>query len=360
MKNKLVVLISGGGTGGHIFPAVAIGKAIQAKYPDAQIEFVGAKDKMEMQKVPEAGFKIHGLWISGLQRELTLKNLSFPFKLLSSIYGSWKLIRKIKPHVVIGVGGFASGPLLFVANALKIPTLLQEQNSYPGITNKMLASKANKICVAFPDMDRFFPKEKIVFTGNPLRPDILKEKLSKGKARTAMGLLENPKTILIIGGSLGARTVNRAIEAGLNAFEEAGIQILWQTGKFYDGEAKPYGIRTEFIKDMSTAYDCADLVISRAGALSIAELCAKSKPCILIPSPNVAEDHQTKNAMALVNRNAAKIITDKHAGDELVKSAIELCHDEAQLQALSAAISTLAVSDATDRILIEIESLLNV
>lgn len=359
MKNNPTILISGGGTGGHIFPAIAIGKAIEEKYPKARIEFVGAKDKMEMQKVPEAGFKIHGLWISGIQRKLTLKNLSFPFKLISSLHKSKKLIKKIDPDVVVGVGGFASGPLLIMASRMGVPTLIQEQNGYPGITNKLLSKRANKICVAFDNMERFFPSEKIVRTGNPIRKEIVGINKSKQEARKQFSLNPDKPTILIIGGSLGARTVNESIEAGLDKLKTADIQILWQTGKFYTKEPAVMGLRTQFIKDMSTAYDCADLVISRAGALSISELCAKGKATIMVPSPNVAEDHQTKNAMALVEKEAAFLIKDNVAKDELVDKAIEIIQDNELLQSLQSNISAMAVTDAASRILNEIEYLID-
>ena len=264
MKPKLSFLISGGGTGGHIFPAIAIGKALQASYPDAHIKFVGAKDKMEMQKVPEAGFDISGLWISGIDRKLSMRNFVFPFKLISSIFKSYGIIKKNKPDAVIGVGGFASGPLLFVANLLKIPTLVQEQNSYPGITNKLLASKANKICVAFDGMERFFAKDKIVITGNPIREQLLTCQKTNGQAKAHFELQDVP-TILIIGGSLGARTINQAIEKNLNLLREQGVQILWQTGKSFTTTKEVYGKQTAFITEMDMAYKAADLVISRAG-----------------------------------------------------------------------------------------------
>lgn len=357
MKPKLSILISGGGTGGHIFPAIAIGKAFQAKYPHASIEFVGAKDKMEMEKVPEAGFKITGLWISGIDRKISLKNFAFPFKLLSSIYNAYRIIRRVKPDVVIGVGGFASGPLLYVANLRGIPTLVQEQNSYPGITNKLLAKKANKICVAFDGMERFFAKDKIVITGNPIREQLLTCRHTIGEARSHFGLEDSP-TILIIGGSLGARTINKAIELNLNLLKEEGIQILWQTGKSYQNTKEVYGVQTTFIKEMDLAYRAADLVISRAGASSLSELSALGKACILVPSPNVTEDHQTKNAMALVNKAAAEMVSDANASKELIPLAMNLMADENRLNTLKSNISALGKVNATDEIITEIEKLI--
>lgn len=356
--NEPVVVISGGGTGGHIFPAIAIGKAIQAKYPNARIEFVGAKDKMEMQKVPEAGFQIHGLWISGIQRKLTTKNLSFPFKLLSSLWKSRRILKKLKPDIAIGVGGFASGPLLYMASWMKIPTLIQEQNGFPGITNKLLAGRVDRICVAFENMDRFFPADKIVRTGNPIRAEITGKTMDKEKARVHFGLEENTPTALIIGGSLGARTINESIENGLQKLRDAGVQILWQTGKFFEREPEVFGIRTAFIKDMSEAYDSADIVISRAGALSLSEISAKGKASILVPSPNVAEDHQTKNARELVEAGAAKLVADSVAREELVDTCLETLDDEQAISSMESNAREMAITDACDRILHEIEILI--
>lgn len=357
MKSKLSFLISGGGTGGHIFPAIAIGKALQAKHPDAHISYVGARDKMEMQKVPEAGFEIEGLWISGIDRKLSLRNFVFPFKLLSSILKCYRIIRKHRPDAVIGVGGFASGPLLYVANRLGIPTLIQEQNSYPGITNKLLAKKADKICVAFDRMERFFPSEKIVITGNPIRQQLLKPSKNRTEARAFFGLEDKP-TILIVGGSLGARTINNAIEKHLDSFAKNNLQIIWQTGKSYHKQNAVNGIQTTFIKEMDLAYQAADLVISRAGASSLSELSALGKPCILVPSPNVTEDHQTKNAMALVDHDAAVLIKDKEAEDQLVEKAIELMASPETLEKLSKSILTLAKPNATEVIVKHIEDLI--
>jgi len=358
MKNEPTVVISGGGTGGHIFPAIAIGKAIHAKYPNAHIEFVGAKDKMEMQKVPEAGFTIHGLWISGIQRKLTTRNLSFPFKLLSSLWKSRRILKKLKPDIAIGVGGFASGPLLYMASWMKIPTLIQEQNGFPGITNKLLAGRVNRICVAFENMERFFPKDKIVLTGNPIRSEITDEQVDKKTARKHFGLNENVPTVLIIGGSLGARTINESIENGLQKLRDAGVQVLWQTGKFYEREPEVLGERMAFIQEMSMAYDCADVVISRAGALSLSEICAKGKASILVPSPNVAEDHQTKNAKELVEAGAAKLIADPVARETLVDTCLEILDDKKLIAEMEQNARGLAITDARERILQEIEQLI--
>ncbi|MFT5723336.1 MAG: UDP-N-acetylglucosamine--N-acetylmuramyl-(pentapeptide) pyrophosphoryl-undecaprenol N-acetylglucosamine transferase [Bacteroidia bacterium] len=357
MKNNLSFLISGGGTGGHIFPAIAIGKALQARYPNASIEYVGAKDKMEMQKVPEAGFKITGLWISGIDRKLSLKNLAFPFKLLSSLMKSMFIINRTKPDVVIGVGGFASGPLLYAANLRNIPTLVQEQNSYPGITNKLLASKATKICVAFDGMDRFFSKDKIVVTGNPIRQQLLICTKTTSEARAHFGLKDVP-TILIIGGSLGARTINKAIENNLNLLKDEGVQIIWQTGKFYQEKNEVLGIQTIFITEMELAYRAADVVISRAGASSLSELSALGKASILVPSPNVTEDHQTKNAMALVTKSAAEMVTDANASRDLVPHALQLIVNNDKIESLQNNIKALGKVNATNEIVIEIEKLL--
>ncbi len=351
-------IISGGGTGGHIFPAIAIGQALRDRYPDAVIEFVGASDRMEMQKVPEAGFKIHGLWISGIQRKLTLSNLMFPIKVLVSLIKSLFILAKIKPKVVIGVGGFASGPLLFVANLIGVPTLIQEQNSYPGITNKILAGRVKKICVAFDNMERFFPKDKIVLTGNPIRQDILKSETSKTDAKIFFGLVPERKSILIIGGSLGARTINLSVAKGLSELEDAGIDILWQTGKFYNEQHVVKGRQTQFIKEMDLAYASADLVISRAGASSLSEICALGKPSILVPSPNVAEDHQTKNAMALAEKKAAIVIRDKESEELLIVKSIELLKNAATLDELAKNALHLARPEATERILEEIIKLI--
>jgi UDP-N-acetylglucosamine--N-acetylmuramyl-(pentapeptide) pyrophosphoryl-undecaprenol N-acetylglucosamine transferase len=352
--NSYTFMISGGGTGGHIFPAIAIGQALKSKFPTARIEFVGASDRMEMQKVPEAGFPIHGLWISGLQRKLTFSNLLFPLKVAVSVFRSIIILNKIKPKVVIGVGGFASGPLLFAANLRGIPTLIQEQNSYPGITNKILAGRVKKICVAFENMDRFFPKNKLVITGNPIRQDIINCKKSKAEARAHFGLDVEAPSILIIGGSLGARTINLVVAEGLAKLKEAGINILWQTGKFYADKHEVEGLQTIFIKEMDLAYASADVVISRAGASSLSEICALGKAAILVPSPNVAEDHQTKNATALVQSKAAEMVTDKDAASKLIDTSISLIKNKEALEKLESNALKLAKPQATENIIAEI------
>lgn len=360
------VIISGGGTGGHIYPAVAIANQLKAVNPSAEILFVGAKGRMEMIRVPEAGYKIVGLWISGIQRRLTLDNLSFPLKVLSSIRASHKIIKEFKPDAVVGVGGYASGPLLFAATARKIPALIQEQNSYAGITNKLLAKRVNKVCVAYDNMTQFFPAEKLVLTGNPVRQDILDIGQKKSEALTYFGLRPDRKTILVIGGSLGARTLNKSIAADLAAVVKAGYQLIWQTGKFFYPEARELvnklqneGVKVfEFIKRMDFAYAAADIVISRAGALSISELCLAGKPAILVPSPNVAEDHQTKNAMALVEKQAALLVRDEEASAKLVQAALALAGNEEEQKRLSGEILKLARPDAASDIVNELIKLI--
>ncbi len=329
--------------------------------------FVGAQDRMEMQKVPEAGYEIIGLWISGIQRKLTLDNLSFPFKLISSLLKSGKILKNFKPDVVVGVGGFASGPLLYKATQKKIPTLIQEQNSYPGITNKLLANRVSKICVADETMDRFFPKEKMVLTGNPVRKDIIELGGKRAAGLKKFNLSADKKTILIIGGSNGARMINESILEELQDLVDVGVQVLWQTGKFYIAEvkekAKTFNLENikihEFLKEMDLAYAAADVVVSRAGALSIAELCLVGKPVIFIPSPNVAEDHQTKNANALVEKDAAILIKDKDAKKELVSVALDLLKDSDRQATLSKNIKQLAKPNAAEEIAKEILKLVN-
>lgn len=351
---ELRIIISGGGTGGHVFPAIAIADAIKELVPDAQILFIGALGRMEMEKVPAAGYQIEGLWISGLQRSLTLKNLSFPFKLIHSTWKARKIIKSFKPNAVVGVGGYASGPTLKSASSLKIPTILQEQNSYPGITNKLLASKADFICVAYPEMDRFFPKEKIILTGNPVRKDIMTSDIDRIEALDFFGLSADKPVILSVGGSLGALTLNRSIHTGLEELAMAGVQVIWQTGKTYAETAisavrdsKVDGIKAlPFINRMDLAYTAADIVISRAGAIAISELCLKEKPCILVPSPNVAEDHQTRNALSLVSSEAAVMVRDSSATESLVKTAVKLANDKEMQSKLSGNIKKLAHPDA--------------
>lgn len=354
--SKLKVIVSGGGTGGHIFPAIAIANKIKELEPEAEILFVGAKGRMEMEKVPAAGYPIEGLWISGLQRRITLKNLLFPFKVIFSLIKARKIINSFKPDVVIGTGGYASGPTLRAASARGIPTIIQEQNSYPGITNKLLAKKVNCICVAYEGMERYFPKEKITVTGNPVRNDILSLHGKREPACKHFNLDPAKKTILIIGGSLGARSINLAIGAGLEKLTAENTQILWQTGMSFYETAKNLSINQPqvhphaFIREMDLAYACADIVISRAGASSISELALVNKPCILIPSPNVAEDHQTKNAMALVNKQAALLIKDAEAMDKLCDTAIELLHNEQLKDLLTKNISQLGHPESATRI----------
>lgn len=358
----LRVIISGGGTGGHIFPAVAIANALKAKVNNIEILFVGAEGRMEMEKVPAAGYKIEGLWISGLQRRLTLKNLSFPFKVISSLMKAKKILKRFDPDVVIGTGGYASGPMLRVASRRGIPTLIQEQNSYPGITNKLLSKKVDRICVAYEGMEKFFPKSKIVLTGNPVRQDILELQGKRERGLEAFGLDGNKKTVLVIGGSLGARTINESIALSLEQLVQNNIQLVWQTGKGYIGTAKGLvkkyedkGIRAyDFISRMDHAYAVADAVVSRAGAISVSELCLVRKACILIPSPNVAEDHQTKNAMALVNHQAALLVKDSEAREKTGKSIVELMNNKSEIDRLENNIAKLAFRNSADVIASEV------
>lgn len=365
MSKKLKFIISGGGTGGHIFPAIAIANELKKMKPDAEFLFVGAKGRMEMEKVPAAGYKIIGLWISGLQRKLTISNLSFPFKVISSILKARKIINDFKPDAVIGTGGYASGPTLRAAASKGIPTLIQEQNSYPGITNKLLSKKVNKICVAYEGLDRFFPKDKIVFTGNPVRQDIKSIEEKRQEAISFFGLNEQQKTTLIIGGSLGARTINEAIGSGLKALTENNIQVIWQTGKTYIETAKKQAQELsnvkafDFISKMDLAYAAADCIISRAGASSVSEIQIIGKPCILVPSPNVAEDHQTKNGMALVKTNAALMVKDVDAKNELIKLVIDLINNNQLQQELKNNISKMAMPNAAEQIAKEILNLIS-
>ena len=356
------VILSGGGTGGHIFPAVAIANAIKAAVPKAEILFVGAKGRMEMEKVPAAGYPIEGLWISGLQRRLTTDNLMFPFKVVASLYNARKIIKSFKPDVVIGTGGYASGPTLRMASWLGIPTLIQEQNSFPGITNKMLASRADRICVAYEGMEKFFPAAKIRLTGNPVRNDIEFNSNTKEEALIHFNLQNNKTTVLVVGGSLGARTINQSMEAGLARLAEANIQLIWQTGKHYAEKAltavKEYpqnGITTfPFIKEMDKAYAAADIVISRAGAIAISELCITGKPCILVPSPNVAEDHQTKNARALSDQGASLLISDREAPEKLIEAILSLASNVTEQEKLSKNISALAKHNSARQIAVQV------
>lgn len=363
MSKKINILLSGGGTGGHIYPAIAIANELKWRYPNANFLFVGAKDRMEMEKVPQNGYDIKGLWISGIQRKLTAKNVLFPFKLLSSLFKANAIIKSFKPDVVIGTGGFASGPTLMRANAKGIPTLLQEQNSYPGITNKLLAKKADKICVAYDGLERFFPKEKIVKTGNPVRQDLLDIPSKRKEAISYFKLNPNKKTLLVIGGSLGARAINKLIENNLDWLVQNNLQIIWQIGKLYEQDYSKYddtkNVQTHtFLNKMDVAYAAADFIISRAGAGSISELCIVGKPTIFIPSPNVAEDHQTKNAQAVVDKNAAILIKEKDS-DTFQTVFKELLENEDKQFTLSENIKKLALPNATKNIVNEVEKLLN-
>lgn len=364
MDNELRIIISGGGTGGHIFPAISIANAIKAKRPDAKILFVGALGKMEMQRVPAAGYEIKGLPICGFDRKHLLKNVVVLFKIWKSERMAKRIIKNFKPMAAVGVGGFASGPTLNMCAAKGIPCLIQEQNSYAGVTNKLLAKKATKICVAYDNMERFFPKDKIVMTGNPVRQNVLNVKLTPQEARKAFGLDPDKKTILLVGGSLGARTVNESVRQHFDTVKaNPDIQFIWQTGKYYNEEMKQaldaYGPlpnlkQMDFIADMGAAYKASDLVISRAGASSISEFCLIGKPVILVPSPNVAEDHQTKNAMALVNKNAAVYVKDSEAPDVLLKQAISIVRDDKQLASLAQNIAKLGLKDSADIIADEV------
>lgn len=341
---------------------MAIANELKKRHPDAKFLFVGAKDKMEMEKVPQAGYEIKGLWISGIQRKLTLKNLMFPFKVISSLLEARKIVKQFKPHVAIGTGGFASGPLLRMAASAGIPCVLQEQNSFAGITNKLLAGKAKKICVAYDGMERFFPKEKIVKTGNPVRMDLVDQKSSREEALGFFGLDANKKTVLILGGSLGARRINQLVQKELKFFEGQGLQVLWQCGKLYVEEYKTYDSDSvkvlAFVNRMDLAYAAADVIISRAGAGSVSELCLVGKPVIFIPSPNVAEDHQTQNANALVSKEAAIMLKESELDAEFEKKFTELMASTVMQERLGTNIKKLAMPKATEHIVDEIEKLL--
>jgi len=355
-------IISGGGTGGHIYPAVAIANELKSRFPEAEFLFVGAKDKMEMQKVPQAGYAIKGLWISGIQRKLTLDNAMFPFKLLSSMWNSFRIIKSFKPDVVIGTGGFASGAVLKVASMLGIPTVIQEQNSYPGITNKLLAKKANKICVAYENLERFFPKDKMILTGNPVRQDLINE-ASKSEAIAYFKLNANKKTLLVLGGSLGARRINQLIEKELDFLLSQNIQIIWQCGKLYLNDYSKYNEKENvqvvaFIDRMDLVYAAADVVISRSGASSVSELCIVGKPTIFIPSPNVAEDHQTKNAKAISDKNGAILIRESELETQFETVFSDLISSESKQAELSQNIKKLAKPNATKDIVEEIVKLI--
>ncbi len=360
------LIISGGGTGGHVFPAIAIANNFKERHPDAEILFVGAIGKMEMVRVPEAGYRIIGLWISGLQRRLTLSNFLFPFKLISSYLRARTIVNQFKPHAVIGTGGYASGPMMLASINNKIPSLIQEQNSYPGLTNKRLAARVQRVCVAYPGMEKYFPKEKIILTGNPVRKDILDLDSKRKVALDHFAFVPNEKTLLIVGGSLGARTINECILGGIDKLIDSRVQVIWQTGKIYFDHVKAQiankdlkRVRLfEFLKQMDLAYAASDTVISRAGALSISELCLAKRPAILVPSPNVVEDHQTKNALSLVNNEAAIMIRDKDANGQLVVEALKLLFDEQRCNRLKENIGRLGKPNASTEIVEEIEKLI--
>ena len=365
MKQSINILISGGGTGGHIYPAIAIANELKERYPYAKFLFVGAKDKMEMEKVPEAGYEITGLWISGIQRKLTFKNLLFPLKLLVSLFKSRKIIKQFNPDIAIGTGGFASGPTIIMANMCKIPTLIQEQNSYPGITNKLLSRKSKIICVAYDGLDRFFPKEKIVKTGNPVRSSLLsihtKDKILDGNK--LYHLKQKTTTILVLGGSLGARKINQLIEQNIVFFKEQKVQLIWQCGKLYFDEYEKYNDLENihvhsFINKMDLAYAAANIIISRSGASSVSELCIVGKPTIFIPSPNVAEDHQTKNARSIAEKHGAILLKESEL--ETFPIVFEtLLKDEGKQESLSQNIKELALPNATNKIINQVEKLID-
>jgi UDP-N-acetylglucosamine--N-acetylmuramyl-(pentapeptide) pyrophosphoryl-undecaprenol N-acetylglucosamine transferase len=351
---KYKFILSGGGTGGHIYPAIAIANELKLRFPDAEFLFVGAKDKMEMQKVPQAGYKIKGLWIAGLQRKLSLQNAMFPFKLMNSLWESRRIIKDFKPDVVIGTGGFASGPLLKMANLMNIPTVIQEQNSYPGITNKLLSKKANVICVAYENLERFFPKEKMILTGNPVRQDLIDVDGKREEAIHHFKLNPNKKTVLVLGGSLGARRINQLIEKELDKLVSQNVQIIWQCGKLYLEDYKKYSNDNvqvvAFIERMDLVYAAADVVISRAGASSVSELCIVGKPVIFIPSPNVAEDHQTKNAKAIVAKKGALLLKESDLDSQFSLVFEALLKDQGKQNQLGDNIKKLARPKATKKI----------
>ena len=349
-QKRVKIILSGGGTGGHIYPAIAVANELKVLLPEVEILFVGAKGKMEMEKVPKAGYRIVGLPIAGMHRGEILRNLLLPFKLILSIFKAMFVLKSFNAKVVVGFGGYASGPLLKVAQLMGKPVVLQEQNSFAGVTNKMLAKKAKAVCVAYDGMEQFFPKDRIHFTGNPVRKDIYTNQVSKLKALRSFGLDENKPTLLVLGGSLGARTVNDAVAHGIELFRKNGIQVLWQTGKMYVEELEHFessDVRVrDFIYNMDHAYAAADLVVSRAGALSVSELCLAKKPTILVPSPNVAEDHQTKNAQALEKEDAAILIKDDVAKQQLSDKVVSLILDKERLAQLSDNIERLGRPDA--------------
>lgn len=366
MKHKFI--ISGGGTGGHIFPAISIANELKKKLPDSEILFVGALGRMEMERVPAAGYPIEGLPINGFDRKNKLRNIKVVWNLIRSLILARRIIRRFKPDVAIGVGGYASAPILRAASAFGVPTVIQEQNSYAGVTNKLLAKKAKRICVAYEGMERFFPKDKIVLTGNPVRQDLFSVAAKTTEAYRFFNLDPKKKTILVVGGSLGARTINQSMIAGLNKLsKDDDVQVIWQTGKFYIADvrkaaepfANPNLLVTDFVSRMDLAYSISDLVVSRAGASSISELCLLAKPVILVPSPNVAEDHQTQNALALVRKEAAVMIKDVDAKEQLVDKALELIKNEGELKKLSENILKMAENDSAGRIAKEVIKLID-
>ena len=362
MKQSVNILLSGGGTGGHIYPAIAIANELRRRNPNAKFLFVGADDRMEMEKVPQAGYKIKGLNISGFQRSLTIKNLTFPFKLIQSLHRAKNIIKKFKPNIVIGTGGFASGPTLYMANKKNIPSLIQEQNSYPGITNKLLAKKVQKICVAYDNLESYFPKKKIIKTGNPVRQDLLEISTKREEALNYYNLDKNKRTIVILGGSLGSRVINQTIEKNLKTIINNNVQIIWQTGKLYFEDYNKYDTEEDvqvfaFIQRMDLLYAAADIIISRAGAGSISELCIVGKPVIFIPSPNVAEDHQTKNALAITQEEAALMIKENDLKD-FMKILEGLIKSEAKQNLLKINIKKMALPNATSQIVDEIEKII--
>lgn len=362
IDGKIKIIISGGGTGGHIYPAVSIANTLKKRCPDAEILFVGATGRMEMEKVPAAGYEIVGLPIAGLQRKFSLKNFALPFKFVKSRMKAKKILKSFTPDVVVGVGGYASAPTLWAAEKLNIPTLIQEQNSFAGLTNKMLAKRAKKICVAYSGMEKFFPAEKIIFTGNPVRQDLFDVNKLRDEAFEFFNLDKSKKIVLVVGGSLGARTLNTVICKEINRINSNNIQLIWQTGKNFFAQAKNEiaysavkNIRVyDFIYDMNLAFAAADIIVSRAGAGTISELCIIAKPCILVPSPNVSEDHQTKNAMALVNKNAAVKISDDEAASKLIDAVVQLLGDTKKMNELGENIAKLAMPDAAEKIVDEI------
>ncbi len=367
MGQKIKVLISGGGTGGHIFPALSIANGIKERNPQAQILFVGAENRMEMERVPAAGYKIVGLPVSGFDRKHLLRNVKVLLRLYKSMRLAKKILKDFNPDIAIGVGGYASGPMLKEAQKHGVPTLIQEQNSYAGVTNKLLAERAAAICVAYEGMEKFFPADKIIITGNPVRQNILSCSLTPQQAREKFGLQPDKKTVLVVGGSLGARTINRCIENAMGRIKASDMQIIWQTGKLYDAEAKqvmeetkPNNVRQmAFVANMDEAYRAADLVVSRAGASSISELQLLGKASVLVPSPNVAEDHQTKNALALVNQNAAVMVRDAEAAEKLIDEVLALLADDARLKSLSDNILKMAKRNSVDKIVDKVMELIN-